>query len=141
MGAVKLSEYSFFLEAFLLLHISKLIIWLVPFRLIVKKLGIANLQSPIVNKREREVEEITKAIFRAAKRTLVKNNCYNRALTAKMMLARRNISYTFFLGVSKSDEGLKAHAWIRSGNVVLTGESEMVHFTPVSFFSRSYEIS
>ena len=104
-------------------------------------MGTANLQSPFEHEREKEVESITQAILRAGKRTFVRNNCYNRALTAKMMLSRRKISYTFFLGVSKSAGMLKAHAWIRSGSLVVTGKSEMTHFTPVSFFSKLYEIS
>lgn len=136
MWSKKIMEYNYFFEAFLLLHFSKLVIMTMPFKTIAKRLGIANVQSPLENSREFEVKKIAQAISRADRRSFVKNNCYNRALTAKMMLARRKIGYTFFLGVSKTDDTLKAHAWIRSGRLIVTGESEMMSYTPVSFFSN-----
>ena len=130
-------DFYFFFEAFLLLHFSKLAIWMLPFRIIAKELGIAMVESPLDHGKEAEVRKIAMAISRAERRTLVRNNCYNRALTAKLMLSRRNISCTFFLGLSKSGDGLKAHAWVRSGRLIVTGESEIISYTPVSFFSHS----
>lgn len=57
-------------------------------------------------------------------------------MTAKLMLKRRKTKCTLYLGVSKEDNNLmKAHAWVRSGNIIATGAKGKERFKVVSIFS------
>jgi hypothetical protein len=52
------------------------------------------------------------------------------------MLQRRHIPSTLYFGLAKDDIGqLKAHAWVRSGTLVLTGAEVMHDFTVVATFA------
>ncbi len=56
-------------------------------------------------------------------------------MAARMMLKRRRFSSTIYLGVLKDDqEGMKAHAWIRYGEQILTGAQGHRQFTVVATF-------
>jgi hypothetical protein len=57
-----------------------------------------------------------------------------------MMLARRGVSCTIYLGLQKGgDRGdpLSAHAWLRSGRTVLTGAEgvKLSSYTVISMFA------
>jgi Transglutaminase-like superfamily len=48
--------------------------------------------------------------------------CYTQALTAKLMLGRRNISTTLIVGFRKDDAGeIQGHAWLKIGPYFITG--------------------
>jgi hypothetical protein len=56
------------------------------------------------------------------------------------MLRRRGVPSTLYLGVMKDDTaGLSAHAWVRSGDVVLTGATGRERFTVISTFTEAVE--
>ena len=46
--------------------------------------------------------------------------CYTRSLTIARALKDKGIDSTIYMGVSKDENGMKAHSWIRCGNVFLT---------------------
>ena len=49
-------------------------------------------------------------------------NCLNRALTAKVLLARHGLSTHLRIGVRRNPEGeLKAHAWVEAVDGILIG--------------------
>jgi hypothetical protein len=57
------------------------------------------------------------------------------------MLKRRRIAATLYLGVAKKEsdpEGLAAHAWLRCGDVILTGAAGHLHFTVVAAFAPDF---
>ncbi|EIT86523.1 hypothetical protein A374_03094 [Fictibacillus macauensis ZFHKF-1] len=63
--------------------------------------------------------------------------CLVRAIAGTKMLKRRGIESTLYLGTAKDEDGqLIAHAWLRSGNFILTGGDEMKKFTVVSKFAN-----
>ena len=49
--------------------------------------------------------------------------CFVRALTLRKLLLEEKISCTIYMGVQKEDGKMKAHAWLRSGKLFLTGGS------------------
>jgi hypothetical protein len=57
-----------------------------------------------------------------------------QALTAKMMMNMLRIPSTIYFGVSKDEEGLKAHAWVKHSSLIVTGASGMEKFSPVIYF-------
>ena len=64
--------------------------------------------------------------------------CLVQAITGKMMLRRRGVPSSLFLGVRKNESGgLEAHAWLKCGDVFVTGEPGHETFTVVSSFTDS----
>ena len=56
-----------------------------------------------------------------------------------VMLSRRGINATLYLGVAKNENGpeaMDAHAWLRCGGVILTGAGGVERFSAISSFSR-----
>jgi hypothetical protein len=71
-----------------------------------------------------------------------RSDCLPQALAARLMLGRRKIPSTLYLGVMKVSENgetrLKAHAWLRCGTITLTGGKTSRRFGVVSTFARWY---
>lgn len=63
-------------------------------------------------------------------------NCRITALAAKWMLNRRGISSTVYVGFRKSlnDDAIEGHAWLRSGNMIVTGSKQKHSFRIVSCY-------
>ncbi len=58
------------------------------------------------------------------------------AIIAQKMLKTLGHDTTIYFGVAKDDtKKLKAHAWLRCGNTIVTGKKGMNKFTVVSCFS------
>lgn len=80
-------------------------------------------------------------VTKAARYTPWQSPCLAQVLTLQRILARRNIAGQFYLGVCKSDggegatNGLKAHAWLQCGDLVVNGEAGHQEFAVVSMFS------
>jgi hypothetical protein len=67
---------------------------------------------------------IGRAIRTAARRTPWESKCLAQALAAALMLRWRQIPFVLTLGVAKTIEpnpGIDAHAWLFSGDILLTG--------------------
>lgn len=51
-----------------------------------------------------------------------RNKCFAAAVAAKWMLRRRGLAGTLYLGArGEGENGLAAHAWLRCGDVYVTG--------------------
>jgi hypothetical protein len=62
--------------------------------------------------------------------------CLVESVAAKRMLNRRQIPATLYMGVAKNEKGkLIAHAWIRSGDIWVSGGRNRQKFTVVGVFS------
>lgn len=72
---------------------------------------------------------LKKAIARANYFSLWKNVCLVQSFAARRMLNKRRIESVLSIGIAKDEfKALKAHAWIRSGEVYLVAEdSAYVH--------------
>ena len=65
--------------------------------------------------------------------------CLMEGVAAKMMLARRGIPSTLYLGVvpARADAPMEAHAWLRCGTAILTGAEGRERFTTVTAFGSA----
>ncbi len=62
--------------------------------------------------------------------------CYTRALTGKLLLKRRAIDSTLYIGFKKDDSGnYKGHAWLRSRDTYITGYYQSQEFSINYIFS------
>jgi hypothetical protein len=123
-------------EAGTLLLFAWLAIRVVPFRRLAPRLGRSQLESPAAQSPDAVAiaRRVAWAINVAARQYPWVMNCFPRAIAAKLMLRRRGVEATLYLGVRR-DAALKAHAWVRVGPFIVTGRQEHVRFTVVSSFA------
>jgi|GEM_PF-111338 len=136
-----------FIEAFISISISRFLIIFFAFKTIAKKLGSHQQESPLEIDPTMQLKaiEIEKVIKKVSLYTPFRSLCFEQALCCKIMLKRRNIPSTIYFGLAKKSSGdssrLKAHAWLRSGQHILTGKRGKNNFKVVSFFGDSVSSS
>lgn len=128
-----------YIEALIFLIWGRILLFM-PFSKLAPKLGKAMHETT----RERSLEDkkqalqIGYAIQRMSKFTIWKSTCLIRAIAAMKMLERRNMDSTLYLGTGKDQSGsMIAHAWLRSGTVIVTGADAMKNYTVVSKFAKT----
>lgn len=127
-----------FWEAFLFLTYARLIVLLIPFKVIGPRLGAQNKET--TSKENIQVDSakaIATAIRLAVRYIPWKTVCLPQAIAANRMLKRRKLSGILYLGLARDDEktkGLKAHAWLRHGETIVCGAKGHQQFAVVSTF-------
>lgn len=111
------------LETALWLAVARLAILVVPFRRLAPWLGATMAESPAAEPRIEEMGWRLGWAVRVASRWVPwQTRCLVRAIAGKMLLKRRGIPSTLYLGLAKDADGqLAAHAWLRCGDRTLTG--------------------
>ncbi|OPJ62714.1 lasso peptide biosynthesis B2 protein [Clostridium oryzae] len=138
---IKLSskERNALLEAFCISGLVRFAILFIKFKKLAMFLGKYKQETST------EISEVHKeviyrvgwAVSEMSYRTPWQSKCLVKALTAQLMLARRKISSTLYLGLAKSEDNkLLAHAWLRSGKVIITGARERGGFKEVAKFAN-----
>lgn len=51
----------------------------------------------------------------------LKRKCFVRALSARKLLMKKGVNTTLYLGVCKENDKMAAHAWLRCGQLYVTG--------------------
>ena len=126
-------------EAAICLSIARIAIMALPFPWIVPFLGQNMTVSLDTTEPEHSdlIKQVSWAVRTASRRLPGKASCLARAIAAKRMLRRRGVQSTLYLGIGKDGDGkLRAHAWLRSGNVIASGARGMVSFTVISTFAN-----
>jgi transglutaminase superfamily protein len=128
-------------EAVLCLAVARLAVVAMPFRKLSRRLGAHGRESSTdihAPPTLRIVADIVWALEAASRRLPWRCACIEQGIAAKMMLSRRSIASTLYLGVARVDEGegrAAAHAWLRSGPFVVTGAAGHDRYTVVSTFA------
>lgn len=130
-------------EAYLFLAWGRLLKGL-PFAKIAPRLGahMEETSDEPLDHKELQVQMISLAIRKMSKYTFWESQCLVQAIAAMYMLHRRKIDCTLYLGMAKEKQGdLAAHAWLRSGNMIVTGEEVMDQFTVVAYFGKQADMA
>ncbi|MDR2037519.1 MAG: lasso peptide biosynthesis B2 protein [Bacteroidales bacterium] len=101
-------------------------------------LGQSRLETDITTPSPHEKEQIiqVKAAIARCRHLVWSRKCLVESIAAKRMLHRRNIQSTIYMGVAKNDRGrMIAHAWLRSGNIWVSGGRNRQKYTIVGCFS------
>ena len=130
-------EWKLLAEAFILSAYCRFLIHFVPLKKFATSMGDYGKESePSKVKNSQELQTISKAITRISRRVPWRCLCYEQAFIGKLMLNHRKIPATIYFGVANSDRNkLMAHAWLRCGDIIITGKKGMEKFTIVSWFS------
>ena len=123
------------LEAWFLLGLARVAIRLVPFRDLARWMGgVKGEAAPIPCANPDGARQVALAIARASRTPPWTSNCLVQAIAGHCMLRRRGIASTLTLGVIKQGPALEAHAWLRAGDLIVTGESGAFNYTPIASF-------
>ena len=101
----------------------RLCLLLVPMPRIEKMIGVHGAESEA----EETLETIKLAklvgfhVNRVTAHLPLKRKCFVRALSARKILMKRGVNTTLYLGVGKEDGNMVAHAWLRCGQLYVTG--------------------
>lgn len=128
----------------ILLGISKTMIFTVPFPRLAPRLGQPTGVAPwlpLLNEAQaRRARLIGQAVRMTARYTPWDANCFPQAITARWLLGLYGLPYVFFFGlkrVADEAEGMKAHAWVAAGPVRVTGGYSFNQFTVVGCFAET----
>lgn len=130
-----------FLEAALALAWAKAQIHLLPFRRLAPQLGRPQTETPReIPAADRETAvDISWAVQTAARYIPLRLVCLPQAIAAQRLLLRRGIASTLYLGVAtdpKKRDAITAHAWLRAGDKILTGEHEAATHRMLTSFAN-----
>ena len=150
------TQLGLFIEAVINLAVARFYVRFFAFKSYIYKVGKPQaLEEPEnidpVSKTELEtLRQISKEIDRAARNVPWNAVCLPQAMAGKWMLKKRNLPSIMFLGVAKEkaavandieqvkkgqwQPGLKAHAWLKVGNFIVTGRQGHQQFTVVGRF-------
>lgn len=118
-----------FLEALVALLRAKWEVHLVPFHRLAPQLGRAQRETPaaITPTDRATAVAVSWAVQAVARHVPLGFVCLPQAIAAQRMLRRRGVATTLYLGVAAEHAdrlGLRAHAWLRAGDKLVTGEHE-----------------
>ncbi len=134
-------------EAYVLLGLARLAINLVPLRRLAPLFGSQSQETPaeISPVQMHEAERIAWAVRTASHYTPWQSNCYPQAFTAKLLLRRKQISSTLYLGAALhpnaagqtvATPAMTAHAWLRCGPLYVTGGRGQDTYTVLAIFGK-----
>ncbi len=118
---------------------------LLPFRWIAPSLGrsgeaMASSEPRQINPEElQEAQQVGWAVTALARYFPWDAKCLAQAVAGKWMLQRRGLPSTLYLGVERVYDGekwLEAHAWLRCGTDIITGESQHERFKVLAAFTE-----
>lgn len=123
-------------EALLYLIIAKFMVEFIKFKDYYRIMGEYMIEAPTIayEKEQRKLYRLMKAINFASDKTPWKNTCLVRAIAVKLMLRRRKIKSTVYLGVGEEEGRFEAHAWVKAGDRIICGKTSKDCFKVVSYF-------
>lgn len=93
-----------------------------PFAKLSLKIGTMGYETPDDADYRVAVRTVRTVVESVCRHTPWESKCLVRALTAKEMLNRRGYPCTLYMGVQAGTDGkMEAHAWLRCGNLFVTG--------------------
>lgn len=133
-----LDKWLFFC-VFFITGLIRAALFIFPFKWIALFLGNEGVESP-VRLRPREKEKAIKiggAINKVSRYTPWESKCLVQAITGKLLLGKENIENTLYFGVKrKENDQISAHAWLRAGEIIVTGRRGYENYAPISCFGK-----
>lgn len=132
---------AWFLPLWLVLGVSKALIFTISFRRLAPRLGhkadIAPWLPLLTPADEARALLIGRAVRLTAKYTPWDSNCFPQAIASRLLLGLYGLPYILYFGLMRDPDdpaGMKAHAWVAAGRVRVTGGTSFGQFTVVGCF-------
>jgi hypothetical protein len=113
--------------------LARAAVLLLPFRALALRLGVRVDETPSVMTLSPAARDVAWGIGAAAARSPWRSKCLEQAIAAKMMLRRRGVPSTLYLGMMR--EPVAAHAWVRVGERNVTGGQDVRRYAVVASFA------
>jgi len=125
------------LEAYFFMIFSKIALSLFSFKWVAGFMGnLMSESSEEDNYKKEELKLISDSIQISDRNIPMKTECYVQALAARLMINRRKMESTIYLGLMKDEKGdTKGHAWLRSGNFIVTGKKRHKDYQIIATYS------
>lgn len=129
-----------FIPVLIMLGVGKVAISIVPFRHLVMCLGEAvgtKSQVPLINSvQQTRATQISRVVSLAARYTPWDSNCFPQAVAACILLKLYRVPYALYFGLLRLPESgeFKAHAWVTTGRIQVTGGRSFGYYTVVGCF-------
>jgi len=125
---------------FLLTGIFRASILLFSFKRIAKIMGVQGKETSFEHDKANDIylKKIQWIVIKVGKNTKWESLCLVQALTALTFLKLKKINATIYLGLLKENSELLAHAWLRSGDFIVTGGKQKDKFTVIETFASKY---
>lgn len=135
---LSIKQKLLFISAFFLTGIVRLLILVIPFKWLALVIGekMADSPSELDQKAYQQAAKIGWAVTRISRYTPWQSKCLVQAITTLLYLKFFRIPYTLYLGLDKDQaNNLIAHAWLRCGELIVTGGGEQDRFQVVARFA------
>jgi hypothetical protein len=140
-SALTLSDYALLLEALLALTAASLVIWGLPFRIVVLCAQRRISGSPAPIERRRAVcKRVRWAVTACVRRLPWHPVCLPQGLAVQWILRRRNIPSVLYYGAAPAPaaaKGLAAHVWVCADGVPVIGGEAAQGMAVLARFSSS----
>jgi hypothetical protein len=121
------------IEALVLLGLSRATVLFIPFKRVAPHLGAMQQETPL-GEFDADAQRVARAIYLVSRHTPWRSNCFAQALAGHVMLRRRRVANTLYLGVHKEGELFTAHAWLRNGDLIVTGRNGYARYVPIALY-------
>jgi len=107
-----------------------------------KKIGKSGLETPKLVFNQRDLYLVRKTVLSVSRHTPWESKCMIQALTAKRLLNSMGYPCTLYMGVMNSPGTgeMLAHAWLRCGDKIITGDNGYESYTVTGKFGDSFEV-
>jgi len=123
-------------EAAMRLVVAWIALRIVPFRRLARHFGEAKAETPTVGPEDPDLTfRVAWAVRIASRYVPWPTKCLADAIAAQAMLRRREQPTTLYLGVAKDGEEFGAHAWLRCGTEIITGDDIATYHTVLTSFA------
>lgn len=137
LGRLSQREQALFFRIALLTACIRLALLVLPFRWLTGFLGDPACESAEQEERQAcaAAREIGQMIDRVSRHMPWESKCLVQAMAGQWLLTRRQVDTTLYLGLARTAEGrMLAHAWLRCGAWIVTGQPGQALFTVVGKF-------
>lgn len=138
LKALPFSIWLLFLEAVVTSAWVKLCLTFFPFNRVMGWLGTQQIESSKSEDQQTLTlrREIKSAISLCRKYAPWRTECYTMSLTGRLMLSRRHLSSTLYIGFKRDESGaFLGHAWLRANDLYISGFKEAAEFNINFIFS------
>lgn len=122
-----------FAEATAALIAASAAIKLLPFRVLVRTMGVGGRRGGLVTKRD-AVAELRRGVERASRRLPWRTLCFQQGLALHWLLRRRGARSRLHYGLRRGADRLSAHVWVSlDGEILIGEEAEDPHVCVATF--------
>lgn len=132
-----ITEQLLHVEALFWVSLARIAIKVFPFKKIAGIIGKQGSESPMEGRGElKKLQRLTRVIERVGRNVPFEAKCLVQAISAKTMLHYRGLDSTLYVGVAKNPgEAMRSHAWLRHGEIIITGDECLEEFKVILTFS------